>query len=592
MITGLALGLALAVIRAFQVKPLNALIVVFVDMFRALPPLVIVLIVYFGLPNVGISIPSFAVLWLVLSLVLAAFAEEIFWAGILSVPKGQWEAARSTGFSFLGTLAYIVLPQAVRLTVPPITNRTVAITKNTALGTVIGVPEILNQATTAQSLLRQRHAADDGRDRLHHPVHSGGGARPLPRNALRLAEELMDALIQQFFNLDIMARALPLVLQGLQQTLLLCLRDPARAVGGLLFALASLSRLAHRALGHDRGDRFLPRRAAAGAADLRLFGPAVRRHPPLAAHRGRGRVLPQHVELLRRDLPRRDRERRARPMGRGALHRPQRLRRRSTYVVLPQAVRNVLPDLVSNTVEVVKLTSIASVVALPELLYSADMARSVTFNASPIVLAAAIYLVHAMAGGPADQPARTENGILMSRIVRVAAAQSGPIQKAESRQAVVKRLCDLLDQAHAQGVNFVVFTELALTTFFPRWYMTDQAEVDQLVRARDAERRDAPAVREGGAATRSASISATRSSPRTAITSTPRSWSTATARSSASTARCTCPAIPSSTPSARSSIWRSAISSRAISAFRCGAPWAASSAWRCATTAAGRRPIA
>src|SRR5437764_7080703 len=63
------------------------------------------------------------------------------------------------------------------------------------------------------------------------------------------------------------------------------------------------------------------------------------------------------------------------------------------YVVLPQAIRNVLPDLVSNTVEVVKLTSIASVVALPELLYSADMARSVTFNSSPIVLAAAIYLV-------------------------------------------------------------------------------------------------------------------------------------------------------------------------------------------------------
>ena len=149
--TGLLLGLALASIRAFQIKAINGLIVVAVDTLRALPPLVIVLIVYFGLPNVGVSIPSFAVLWLVLSLVLAAFAEEIFWAGILSIPKGQWEAARSTGLGFLGTLAYIVLPQAVRLTVPPITNRTVAITKNTALGTVIGVPEILSQATTAQS---------------------------------------------------------------------------------------------------------------------------------------------------------------------------------------------------------------------------------------------------------------------------------------------------------------------------------------------------------------------------------------------------------------------------------------------------------
>jgi polar amino acid transport system permease protein len=151
VVCGLLLGLLLAMIRAFQVKALNALIVIFVDMYRALPPLVIVLIVYFGLPNVGINIPSFAVLWLVLTLVLAAFAEEIFWAGILSVPKGQWEAARSTGFGFLGTLCYIVLPQAVRLTVPPVTNRTVAITKNTALGMVIGVPEILNQATSAQS---------------------------------------------------------------------------------------------------------------------------------------------------------------------------------------------------------------------------------------------------------------------------------------------------------------------------------------------------------------------------------------------------------------------------------------------------------
>jgi polar amino acid transport system permease protein len=151
VVTGILLGLVLAVVRTFRALPLNALIAVFVDIMRALPPLVLVLLVYFGLPNIGINIPSFAVLWIVLSFVLAAFAEEIFWAGILSVPKGQWEAARSTGLGFFWTLVYVVLPQAVRLTLPPLTNRTVAITKNTALGTVIGVPEILNQATTAQS---------------------------------------------------------------------------------------------------------------------------------------------------------------------------------------------------------------------------------------------------------------------------------------------------------------------------------------------------------------------------------------------------------------------------------------------------------
>jgi polar amino acid transport system permease protein len=151
VVTGILLGLALAILRTFRIRPLSALIVIFADMLRALPPLVLLLIVYFGLPNVGVYLPSFAVLWIVLAGVLAGFAEEIFWAGILSIPKGQWEAARSTGIGFITTLTHIVLPQAVRLTVAPLTNRTLAITKNTALGMVIGVSEILGQATTGQS---------------------------------------------------------------------------------------------------------------------------------------------------------------------------------------------------------------------------------------------------------------------------------------------------------------------------------------------------------------------------------------------------------------------------------------------------------
>jgi polar amino acid transport system permease protein len=151
VVAGIAFGLALALVRSLHLRLVNVPIVVFVDVARALPPLVLILIVYFGLPNVGILLSSYAVLWLVLSLLLAAFAEEIFWAGILSVRKGQWEAARSTGLTYAQALFHVVLPQAVRLTVPPLTNRTIAITKNTALGTVIGVPEILNQATTAES---------------------------------------------------------------------------------------------------------------------------------------------------------------------------------------------------------------------------------------------------------------------------------------------------------------------------------------------------------------------------------------------------------------------------------------------------------
>lgn len=148
---GLALGLVLAVVRAFQIRPLNWLIVFFVDLFRALPPLVIIIIFYFALPYVGVELGGFAAAWLALGLVLAAFAEEIYWAGILSVEKGQWEAARSTGLSFFRTLYAVVLPQALRITIPPLTNRTIAITKGTALASVVAVPEILSQATAAQA---------------------------------------------------------------------------------------------------------------------------------------------------------------------------------------------------------------------------------------------------------------------------------------------------------------------------------------------------------------------------------------------------------------------------------------------------------
>jgi polar amino acid transport system permease protein len=151
VITGLACGLALAVLRAFRIRALNFVIVAFVDVLRALPPLVIIIFFYFALPTVGIRMSGFFATWLALSLVLTAFAEEIFWAGILSIPKGQWEAARSTGLTFVQTLRDVVLPQAVRLTIPPLTNRTIAITKGTALGAVVAVGEILYQAQSGYS---------------------------------------------------------------------------------------------------------------------------------------------------------------------------------------------------------------------------------------------------------------------------------------------------------------------------------------------------------------------------------------------------------------------------------------------------------
>ena len=151
VLSGLIAGLALALLRSLAIRPINWLIVFVVDLFRSLPPLVIIVLIYFGLPASGLSPSGFVSTWLSLALVLMAFAEEIFWAGITSVPKGQWEAARSTGLSFGQTLLAVVLPQALRLTIPPLTNRTIAITKGTALGSVVAVTEILGEASSAVS---------------------------------------------------------------------------------------------------------------------------------------------------------------------------------------------------------------------------------------------------------------------------------------------------------------------------------------------------------------------------------------------------------------------------------------------------------
>ena len=151
VVTGLAAGLVLAVVRTFRFRAVNILIVLAVDVLRAIPPLVLIMILYFALPTVGVRFSGFVATWIALAAILAAFAEEIFWAGILAVPRGQWEAARSTGLSFMQAMSHVVLPQAVRLTIPPLTNRTIAITKGTALGATVAVGEILYQAQTGYS---------------------------------------------------------------------------------------------------------------------------------------------------------------------------------------------------------------------------------------------------------------------------------------------------------------------------------------------------------------------------------------------------------------------------------------------------------
>lgn len=148
---GLALGLALAVLRSLRQRAISLGVIAFADILRSLPPLVIIIVFFFAFPFIGLSMSAFVSTWLALTLVLAAYAEESIWAGILALPSGQTEAARSTGLSWWQTTAWVILPQALRLAVPPLTNRIISVTKNTALGSVVALSEILNVAQSASS---------------------------------------------------------------------------------------------------------------------------------------------------------------------------------------------------------------------------------------------------------------------------------------------------------------------------------------------------------------------------------------------------------------------------------------------------------
>ena len=142
---GLLSGLVLALIRSLGKRPIHWLIIFVVDVIRSLPPLVVIVLVYFALLPAGFSLSAFVSDSMSLALVLMAFAEEIFWAGITSIAKGQWEASRSTGLSFVQTLLYASAASASdhhRAAHQPYHRHHQGI----ALGTVVALHEILGMA--------------------------------------------------------------------------------------------------------------------------------------------------------------------------------------------------------------------------------------------------------------------------------------------------------------------------------------------------------------------------------------------------------------------------------------------------------------
>ena len=149
---GLASGLAVAALWSLRMRWLNALLIVYVDFFRAFPPLVLLLFIYFGFPFVGIEIPAIVAVAIGFLLNTSSYYGEIFRAGIESVPRGQWEAARSTGLSWGQTMFNVIVPQATRNVLPDLISNTLEVVKLTTLASVVAIPELLNAARNAQAL--------------------------------------------------------------------------------------------------------------------------------------------------------------------------------------------------------------------------------------------------------------------------------------------------------------------------------------------------------------------------------------------------------------------------------------------------------
>lgn len=143
---GAVLGLALALMRLSSRAAVRWLAIAYVSVFRGTPMLVQILLIYFGLPQLGITLEPIPSAIIALSLNAAAYLSENFRSGILGVDKGQREAANSIGMTSWQALRRIILPQAVRIATPSVGNRFIALMKDTSLASVVTVVELTRVA--------------------------------------------------------------------------------------------------------------------------------------------------------------------------------------------------------------------------------------------------------------------------------------------------------------------------------------------------------------------------------------------------------------------------------------------------------------
>ena len=149
---GIPVGLVISLIRLYAPKPFRWLVIGYIDIFRAMPVLVVLILIYYALPFVGIRLSSWVSATMAFAFIMSAYSAEVFRSGIESIPKGQFEASQALGLPFILTLRKVILPQAIRLVIPPTTSNCVSMFKDTSLASAVALPELLKEANDAQAL--------------------------------------------------------------------------------------------------------------------------------------------------------------------------------------------------------------------------------------------------------------------------------------------------------------------------------------------------------------------------------------------------------------------------------------------------------
>ncbi len=152
---GLVLALVVALMRLSAVAVLRGIATAYISVIRGTPLLVQLFVIFYGLPSIGLTIEPWPSAVIAFTLNVGGYAAEIIRAAILSVPQGQWEAGHTIGMSYGTTLRRIILPQAARVSVPPLSNTFISLVKDTSLASLITVTELFRQAQEIAAFSQQ-----------------------------------------------------------------------------------------------------------------------------------------------------------------------------------------------------------------------------------------------------------------------------------------------------------------------------------------------------------------------------------------------------------------------------------------------------